>query len=71
MISLGDKCRDEPEIRHRISILEFINSLLPLERKVKIPSLVTNTCTDNLLSFSRCSFIATNIWSVVGGACNR
>ena len=50
MISLVDKCREEPEIRHRISILEFINSLLPLETKLKIPSLVTNTCIDNLLS---------------------
>ena len=50
MISLVDKCREEHEIRQRISILEFINSLLPMEAKLKIPSLITNTCIDNLLS---------------------
>jgi hypothetical protein len=50
MISLVDKCREEDEIRQRISILEFINSLLPIETKLKIPSLITNTCIDNLLS---------------------
>jgi len=50
MISLVDKCREEHEIRRRISILEFINSLLPVETKLKIPSLITNTCVDNLLS---------------------
>lgn len=50
MISLVDECREEPEIRQRISILEIINSLLPIESKLRIPSLVTNTCIDNLLS---------------------
>jgi hypothetical protein len=48
--SLVDKCREEYEIRQGISMLEFINSLLPKEKKLKIPSLITNTCIDNLLS---------------------
>jgi hypothetical protein len=50
LISLVEKCREENEIGQRIAILEFINCLLPTDAKLIIPSLITNSCVDNLLS---------------------
>ena len=50
LIGLVDKCRDENEIGKRIAILESINCLLPAETKITIPSLITNSCIDNILS---------------------
>lgn len=50
LITLVNKCREENEIGQRIEILEFINCLLPTEAKLIIPSLITNSCIDNLLS---------------------
>jgi hypothetical protein len=50
LISLVDKCREETEIGQRIAILETINSSLPLETKISIPSFITNSCVDNILS---------------------
>ena len=50
IIGLADKCRDESDIGKRIAILESINCLLPTETKITIPSLITNSCIDNILS---------------------
>ena len=50
LINLVDKCRDESEIGQRIAILESLNCLLPGETKITIPSLITNSCIDNILS---------------------
>lgn len=50
LISLVEKCREENEIGQRIAILESINCLLPKDVKLIIPSLITNSCIDNLLS---------------------
>jgi hypothetical protein len=50
LISLVEKCREENDIGQRIAILEFINCLLPIETKLRIPSLITNSCVDNILS---------------------
>jgi hypothetical protein len=50
LISLVEKCREENDIGQRIAILEFINCLLPIETKLTIPSLITNSCVDNILS---------------------
>mgnify|MGYP007129740293 FL=1 len=50
LISLVEKCREENDIGQRIAILESLNCLLPIETKLRIPSLITNSCIDNLLS---------------------
>ena len=50
LISLVDKCREESDIGQRNTILEFINRLLPAETRTRIPSLITNSCIDNILS---------------------
>ena len=50
LISLVEKCREENDIGQRIAILESLNCLLPLETKLRIPSLITNSCIDNILS---------------------
>ena len=50
LISLVEKCSEENDIGQRIAILESLNCLLPVETKLRIPSLITNSCIDNLLS---------------------
>jgi hypothetical protein len=50
LISLVDKCREESDIGQRNIILELINHLLPAETRMRIPSLITNSCIDNILS---------------------
>jgi hypothetical protein len=50
LISLVQKCREEHDIGQRIAILKFINRLLPTDTKLIIPSLITNSCVDNILS---------------------
>ena len=50
LINLVDKCREERDIGQRIAILESINCLLPVETKTRIPSFITNSCIDNILS---------------------
>lgn len=48
--NLVDKCREEREIGQRVAILESINCLLPAETKTRIPSFITNSCIDEILS---------------------
>jgi len=50
LISLVEKCREDNDIGQRIAILESLNCLLPVETKLRIPSLITNSCIDNILS---------------------
>lgn len=50
LISLVEKCREENDIGQRIAILESLNCLLPVETKLRIPTLITNSCIDNILS---------------------
>ena len=50
LINLVDKCREERDIGQRIAILESINCLLPAETRITIPSFITNSCIDNILS---------------------
>ena len=50
LISLVEKCSEENDIGQRIAILESLNCLLPVETKLRIPSLITNSCIDNILS---------------------
>jgi hypothetical protein len=50
LFSLVEKCREENDIGQRIAILESINGLLPIDTKLSIPSLITNSCIDNILS---------------------
>jgi hypothetical protein len=50
LINLVDKCREERDIGQRIAILESINCLLPVETKTRIPSFITNSWIDNILS---------------------
>ena len=50
LISLVEKCREEQDIGQRVATLAFINSLLPSDTKLLIPSLITNSCVDNILS---------------------
>jgi len=50
LISLVEKCREENDIGQRIAILESLNCLLPVETKLRIPSLIPNSCIDNILS---------------------
>lgn len=50
MISLVDKCREESDIGQRFAILKSINCLLPVETRISIPALITNSCIDNILS---------------------
>ena len=48
--NLVDKCREERDIGQRVAILESINCLLPAETKTRIPSFITNSCIDEILS---------------------
>jgi hypothetical protein len=50
LINLVDKCREERDIGQRVAILESINCLLPAETKTRIPSFITNSCIDDILS---------------------
>ena len=50
LLNLVEKCREENDIGQRIAILDHINCLLPIETKLRIPSLITNSCVDNILS---------------------
>lgn len=48
--NLVDMCREERDIGQRVAILESINCLLPAETKTRIPSFITNSCIDDILS---------------------
>jgi hypothetical protein len=45
------KCRELRDVAKKSELLEYINQLLPVELRIKIPSLITNDGIDNLLSW--------------------
>jgi hypothetical protein len=45
------KCRELRDVGNKSMLLEYINQLLPVELRIKIPSLITNDGIDNLLSW--------------------
>ena len=40
--ALIEECKNEPDIKRKIEILYSINSMLPKNQQLKIPSLITN-----------------------------
>ena len=50
LINLVNKCREEDQIGKRCQLLEYINRLMPIELRITIPSIITNTCIDMILS---------------------
>jgi len=45
------KCRELRDVGNKSMLLEYINQLLPVELRIKIPSLITNDGIDNFLSW--------------------
>ena len=51
ILNLIGKCRELRDVGRKSRLLEYINQLLPVESKVKLPSLITSDGIDNLLSW--------------------
>jgi hypothetical protein len=51
ILSLISRCREIRDVSKKSKLLEYINQLLPLESRIKMPSLITNDGIDNLLSW--------------------
>ena len=49
ILQLIDDCNNEHNLHKRIEILYCINSILPIEHQLKIPSLITNTYINTAL----------------------
>ena len=49
ILQLIDDCNNEHNLHKRIEILYYINSILPIEHQLKIPSLITNTYINTAL----------------------
>lgn len=45
------KCRELRDVGKKSMLLEYINQLLPVELRIKTPSLITDDGIDNLLSW--------------------
>lgn len=43
------ECKEIQEINKRATLLQYLNDLLPLEYKIQMPSLITNTWINNYL----------------------
>ncbi|HJY09455.1 MAG TPA: hypothetical protein VJ250_00800 [Nitrososphaeraceae archaeon] len=50
ILKLISKCREIRDVGKKSKLLEYINQLLPVQSKIKVPSLITNDGIDNLLS---------------------
>jgi len=50
LINLINICREEKDIGKRWQILKYINSLVPLQLCVSIPSIISHDCIDQILS---------------------
>lgn len=50
ILGLISKCREIRDVPKKTKLLEYINQLLPLESRIKVPSLITSDGIDNLLS---------------------
>ena len=51
ILKLISKCREIRDVGKKSKLLEYINQLLPVQSKIKVPSLITNDGIDNLLSW--------------------
>ncbi len=50
LISFINMCREEKDIGKRYQLLNYINSLVPVELRVSIPSIISHDCIDQILS---------------------
>jgi hypothetical protein len=50
LINLINICREEKDIGKRWQLLKYINSLVPLQLCVSIPSIISHDCIDQILS---------------------
>ncbi len=51
ILDIISECRELRDVGKKSMLLEYINQLLPVELRIKIPSLITNDGIDNLLSW--------------------
>ncbi|HEX5673269.1 MAG TPA: hypothetical protein VFX75_03615 [Nitrososphaeraceae archaeon] len=51
ILRLISKCRDVRDVVKKTTLLEYINQLLPVEMRIRKPSLITSDGIDNLLSW--------------------
>ena len=49
LLEIIRECKETKEIDKRATLLQYLNSLLPLEYKIQIPSLITNYWINNYL----------------------
>jgi len=50
LISFINMCREEKDIGKRYQLLNYINSLVPVELRASIPSIISHDCIDQILS---------------------
>lgn len=50
LITLINVCREEKDIGKRCQLLNYINSLIPLELRVSVPSIISHDYIDQVLS---------------------
>ena len=51
ILNLISKCREVRDVAKKTRFLEYINQLLPVESRIRRPSLITSDGIDNLLSW--------------------
>jgi hypothetical protein len=51
ILRLISKCRDMRDVPKKSMLLEYINQLLPVELRIRLPSLITSDGIDNMLSW--------------------
>ena len=51
ILRLISKCREIGDVSKKTRLLEYINQLLPVESRIRRPSLITSAGIDNLLSW--------------------
>jgi hypothetical protein len=51
ILRLISKCREGRDVVKKTTLLEYINQLLPVEMRIRKPSLITSDGIDNLLSW--------------------
>jgi hypothetical protein len=51
ILRLISKCREVKDVAKKTGLLEYINQLLPVESRIRKPSLITSDGIDNLLSW--------------------
>jgi hypothetical protein len=49
LLEIMRECMETPEINERAILLEQLNNSLPIEHKIQIPHLLTNTLINNYL----------------------